>query len=74
VSRIWRTFGLKPHVVQTWKLSTDPQLIEKVRDVVGLYMAPPENALVLCVSEKSQIQALDRTAPCVPCYPPPRRG
>ena len=51
VSRIWRTFGLKPHVVQTWKLSTDPQFIEKVRDVVGLYMAPPENALVLCVDE-----------------------
>jgi len=69
VSRIWRTFGLKPHVVQTWKLSTDPQFIEKVRDVVGLYMAPPENALVLCVDEKSQIQALDRTAPCLPMLP-----
>jgi transposase len=69
VSRIWRTFGLKPHVVQTWKLSTDPHFIEKVRDVVGLYMSPPENALVLCVDEKSQIQALDRTAPCLPMLP-----
>ena len=66
VSRIWRAFGLKPHIVQTWKLSTDPQFIDKVRDVVGLYMSPPENALVLCVDEKSQIQALDRTAPCLP--------
>jgi len=69
VSRIWRTFGLKPHVVQTWKLSTDPQFTGKVRDVVGLYMSPPENALVLCVDEKSQIQALDRTAPCLPMLP-----
>jgi transposase len=69
VSRIWRAFGLKPHLVQTWKLSSDPQFIEKVRDVVGLYMAPPENALVLCVDEKSQIQALDRTAPCLPMLP-----
>jgi transposase len=69
VSRIWRAFGLKPHLVETWKLSTDPQFIEKVRDVVGLYMAPPENALVLCVDEKSQIQALDRTAPCLPMLP-----
>jgi transposase len=75
VSRIWRTFGLKPHVIQTWKLSTDPQFIEKVRDVVGLYLSPPENALVLCVDEKSQIQALDRTAPCLPMLPttPARR-
>jgi transposase len=69
VSRIWRAFGLKPHVIQTWKLSTDPQFIEKVRDVVGLYMAPPQDALVLCVDEKSQIQALDRTAPCLPLLP-----
>src|SRR5271165_612230 len=69
VSRIWRAFGLKPHIIETWKLSTDPQFIEKVRDVVGLYMAPPENALVLCVDEKSQIQALDRTAPCLPLLP-----
>ena len=69
VSRIWRAFGLKPHAVQTWKLSTDPQFIDKVRDIVGLYMSPPENALVLCVDEKSQIQALDRTAPCLPMRP-----
>ena len=69
VSRIWRAFGLKPHIIQTWKLSTDPQFINKVRNVVGLYMSPPENALVLCVDEKSQIQALDRTAPCLPMLP-----
>ena len=69
VSRIWRAFGLKPHLVETWKLSTDPQFIDKVRDVVGLCMSPPENALVLCVDEKSQIQALDRTAPCLPMLP-----
>jgi len=75
VSRIWRAFGLKPHIVETWTLSTDPQSIDKVRDVVGLYMSPPENALVLCVDEKSQIQALDRTAPCLPMLPttPARR-
>ena len=52
VSRIWRAFGLKPHVVETWKLSTDPQLVNQVRDVVGLSMSPPENALVLCVDEE----------------------
>jgi transposase len=69
ISRIWRAFGLKPHVVQTWKLSTDPEFVGKVRDVVGLYMSPPENALVLCVDEKSQIQALDRTAPILPIMP-----
>jgi transposase len=69
ISRIWRAFGLKPHLVQTWKLSTDPQFIEKVRDVVGLYLNPPEKALVLAVDEKSQIQALDRTAPCLPILP-----
>ena len=69
VSRIWRAFGLKPHIVETWKLSTDPQFIDKVRDVVGLYMSPPENALVLCVDEKSQIQALDHTAPILPMLP-----
>jgi len=57
VSRIWRAFGLKPHLVQTWKLSADPQFIEKVRDIVGLYLDPPHGALVLCVDEKSQIQA-----------------
>ena len=69
VSRIWRAFGLKPHVAETWKLSTDPAFIAKVRDVVGLYMNPPEHALVLAVDEKSQIQALDRTAPCLPILP-----
>jgi transposase len=69
VSRIWRAFGLKPHLVDTWKLSTDPRFTGKVRDVVGLYMDPPEHALVLCVDEKSQIQALDRTAPCPPVLP-----
>jgi len=69
VSRIWRAFGLKPHLVETWKLSTDPEFIAKVRDVVGLYMNPPEHALVLAVDEKSQIQALDRTAPCLPVLP-----
>jgi transposase len=69
ISRIWRAFGLKPHAVETWKLSTDPQFIEKVRDVVGLYLAPPENALVLAVDEKSQMQAIDRTAPILPIMP-----
>jgi transposase len=69
VSRIWRAFGLKPHAVQSWKLSTDPLFVDKVRDVVGLYMAPPENALVLAVDEKSNIQALDRSAPVLPLAP-----
>ena len=69
VSRIWRAFGLKPHLVETWKLSADPQFIDKVRDVVGLYLDPPDKALVLAVDEKSQIQALDRTAPCLPILP-----
>jgi transposase len=74
ISRIWRAFGLKPHLVDTFKLSTDPQFIEKVRDVVGLYLNPPEAALVLCVDEKSSIQALDRTAPILPLLPGvPRR-
>jgi transposase len=63
ISRIWRAFGLKPHLVDTWKLSKDPQFIEKVRDVVGLYLDPPDKAMVLAVDEKSQMQALDRTAP-----------
>jgi transposase len=66
VSRIWRAFGLQPHRAETFKLSTDPYFIEKVRDVVGLYLHPPEGALVLCVDEKSQIQALDRTQPLLP--------
>ena len=69
VSRIWRAFGLQPHRQQSWKLSRDPQFIEKVRDVVGLYLNPPERAVVLCVDEKSQIQALDRTAPILPMLP-----
>ena len=69
VSRIWRAFGLQPHRQDTWKLSKDPQFIDKVRDVVGLYVDPPERAVVLCVDEKSQIQALDRTAPVLPMLP-----
>src|SRR3954469_12734155 len=69
VSRIWRAFGLQPHRTETWKLSRDPLFIDKVRDVVGLYLAPPERAVVLCVDEKSQIQALDRTAPILPMLP-----
>lgn len=69
VSRIWRAFALQPHRTETFKLSKDPLFIEKVRDVVGLYLDPPERALVLCVDEKSQIQALDRTAPLLPMRP-----
>src|SRR5262245_35198260 len=69
VSRIWRAFGLQPHRQDTWKLSRDPLFIEKVRDVVGLYLNPPERAVVLCVDEKSQIQALNRTAPILPMLP-----
>jgi transposase len=75
VGRIWKTFGLKPHQTETFKLSTDPQFIDKVRDIVGLYLDPPEKALVLCVDEKAQIQALDRSAPVLPMMPglPERR-
>ena len=69
VPRIWRAFGLQPHRQETWKLSKDPQFVAKVRDVVGLYLNPPERAVVLCVDEKSQIQALDRTAPILPMLP-----
>ena len=69
INRIWRAFGLQPHRVETFKLSPDPLLIEKVRDIVGLYMNPPDRALVLCVDEKSQIQALDRTQPLLPMRP-----
>src|ERR671935_805627 len=69
VSRIWRALGLKPHLAETWKLSSDPQFIDKVRDLCGLYLNPPEAAVVLCVDEKSQIQALDRTAPVLPLMP-----
>jgi transposase len=67
--RVWHIFGLQPHRQETFKLSTDPFFIEKVRDVVGLYMNPPEHALVLCVDEKSQVQALDRTQPLLPMRP-----
>jgi len=66
VQRLWNTFGLQPHRQRHFKLSTDPFFIEKVRDIVGLYLNPPDNALVLCVDEKSQIQALDRTQPLLP--------
>jgi transposase len=69
VSRIWRAFALQPHRAQTFKLSKDPLFIEKVRDIVGLYLNPPDKALVLCVDEKSQIQALDRTQPLLPMRP-----
>ena len=75
ISRIWRAFGLKPHRSEHFKLSPDPQFIDKVRDVVGLYLQPPDAAVVLCVDEKSQIQALDRSAPVLPLLPgtPQRR-
>ena len=69
VSRIWRAFGLQPHRVEHFKLSKDPQFVEKIRDVVGLYLDPPERAIVLCLGEKSQIQALDRSQPIVPLLP-----
>ena len=69
VWRIWQAFGLQPHRQETFKLSTDPQFVEKVRDIVGLYLNPPERAVVLCVDEKSQIQALDRTEPILPMLP-----
>jgi transposase len=75
IGRVWKAFGLKPHLVDTFKLSTDAQFIDKVRDVVGLYLDPPEKAMVLAVDEKSQIQALDRSAPVLPMMPgmPERR-
>lgn len=69
VHRIWRAFGLQPHRVETFKLSSDPLFVEKVRDIVGLYLSPPERAAVLCVDEKSQVQALDRTQPLLPMRP-----
>jgi transposase len=69
VQRIWRAFGLQPHRQDSWKLSKDPLFVDKVKDVVGLYLDPPERAVVLCVDEKSQIQALDRTAPILPMLP-----
>jgi transposase len=69
VQRIWRAFGLQPHRLETFKLSTDPDFVVKVRDVVGLYVSPPAHAMVLCVDEKSQIQALDRSQPMLPMRP-----
>ena len=69
VSRIWRAFGLAPHKQDSWKLSKDPLFVEKVRDIVGLYLDPPQRALVLCVDEKTQIQALNRTQPVFPMLP-----
>jgi transposase len=69
ISRIWRTFGLQPHRSETFKLSNDPLLVEKVRDIVGLYLDPPAHAAVFCVDEKPQIQALDRTQPLLPLQP-----
>lgn len=69
ISRIWRAFGLQPHRTETFKLSKDPLFIDKVRDIVGLYLNPPDRAMLLCVDEKSQIQALDRTQPMLPMRP-----
>src|SRR5437763_16554032 len=69
VSMVWLVFGLAPHKQDSWKLSKDPQSVEKVRDVVGLYLDPPERAAVLCVDEKTQIQALNRTPPVFPMLP-----
>jgi transposase len=75
IARIWRAFSLQPHRIETFRLSNDPQFVDKVRDIVGLYLNPPERAMVLCVDEKSQIQALDRTQPMLPLRPgqPERR-
>ena len=69
VGRIWRAFGLQPHRLEAFKLSTAPPFVDKVRDIVGLYLNPPDRALVLCVDEKSQIQAPDRTQPLLPLRP-----
>ena len=69
VRRIWKAFGLKPHLVKSFKLSKDPMFVEKVRDIVGLYLNPPQKAVVLCVDEKSQTQALERTQPILPLRP-----
>jgi transposase len=69
IHRIWRAFGLQPHRSETFKLSSDPLFVEKVRDIVGLYLSPPERAVILCVDEKSQVQALDRTQPLLPMRP-----
>ena len=69
VSRIWKAFGLKPWQIDTFKLSTDPLFVDKVRDIVGLYMHPPDHAVVVCVDEKTAVQALDRTQPVLPLLP-----
>ena len=69
IHRIWQAFGLQPHRSETFKLSSDPLFVEKARDIVGLYLDPPERALVLCIDEKSQIQALDRSRPLLPMRP-----
>src|SRR5690349_23814814 len=69
IVRIWRAFGLQPHRVENFKFSKDPQFVEKVRDIVGLYLNPPDRAVVLCVDEKSQVQAIDRTQPILPLRP-----
>jgi len=69
IVRIWRAFGLQPHRVETFKFSKDPQFVEKVRDIVGLYLNPPDRAIILCVDEKSQVQALNRTEPILPLAP-----
>ena len=74
VAKAWRDYGVQPWRAETFKFSTDPELVAKVTDVVGLYLAPPENAIVLCVDEKSQIQALDRTATMLPMQPGPARA
>src|ERR687889_154086 len=75
VQRVWRAFGLKPHRAESFTFSSDPEFVDKVRDVVGLYLAPPDRALVLCVDEKTEMQALERTQPVLPMYPgqPERR-
>ncbi len=69
IVRIWRAFGLQPHRVENFKFSKDPQFVEKVRDIVGLYLNPPDRAIILCVDEKSQVQALNRTQPILPLAP-----
>jgi transposase len=74
IHRIWKAFNLQPHRTETFKLSTNPLFVEKVRDIVGLYLSPPERALILCVDEKSQIQALDRSQPLLPMRPGMRPG
>ena len=74
VRRIWHAHGLKPHLVRTFKLSRDPEFTEKLEDIVGLYLNPPEHAMVLCADEKSQIQALDRTQPGLPHEEGPLRN